>query len=180
MWLKPYFLPFLFLAACSVTDQDKANIEDLEREAPVQEAFKITYIYSDSAVIQAILRAPHVYERTDPETEESFEVFDMGFHLEFLDPNGKVSSEMSANYGEVNLKSGIAEAKDNVVVVNDKGERMETEFLLWDKQRDSIFSYVFTKIFTVDEIIYCDTLVAKSDFSSYETRHIRGIARIEE
>lgn len=175
-----YMLFGFFLVGCSVTKEDKKNIEEMGEEIPTQEAFNITYIYSDSAVIQAILRAPHVYERQADENSDPYEVFDLGFKLEFLDRKGQVSSEMSANWGEVNMKSGIAEAKDNVVVVNNKGERMETELLHWDKEKDSIYSYVFTKIFTEDEIIYCDTLLAKSDFSSYDTRHIRGIARIEE
>ena len=66
------------------------------------------------------------------------------------------------------------EAKRNVVVINEKGDRLNTEHLIWDAITKEIYTKEFVKITTKDETIWGDGLKANQDFSKYEILNIKG------
>jgi len=49
---------------------------------------------------------------------------------------GEVESELRSNYAISYENSDIMEAKENVVVVNKKGETLNTEHLIWEKKTE--------------------------------------------
>lgn len=71
------------------------------------------------------------------------------------------------------------EAKDNVVVINDKGERLNTEHLVWDKKTGKITSDVFVEITTENEVIMGEGLVSNQSFTEYKILKTRGIINID-
>ncbi len=168
----------LFLFACSLSEKEKKTISDLTDQLPVQEAFNVTYLYSDSAVLQAKLTAPHVLEIT--ENEVQFSIFDQGLKLEFFAKNGEPQSVLTGNNGRINMEKGLAKVTGNVLVINQKGERLETESLTWNKGADKVYSDEFVKIITEEEIVYGDSLEASPDFGQYKIFQIRGITNLKE
>jgi LPS export ABC transporter protein LptC len=112
--------------------------------------------------------------------EQEVSVFDEGLHLVFFTPEGKPQSDLTANYGEFRKEFGEAEVRGNVIVINEKGDRIETEKLMWDSAKDSIYTNEFVKVYTENEIIYGDGIRAKSDFSAFRFFHIRGAIKLEE
>ncbi|MCB9231200.1 MAG: LPS export ABC transporter periplasmic protein LptC [Bacteroidia bacterium] len=166
----------LGLAACSTTREDKENMKELEEDIPLQEAFNVTYLYSDSAVIQARLEASHVIEKKIDEELVSF--FDEGLTLYFYNPTGQIESQLTAYEGTMDMKSGVASARGDVVITNYENERLTSEELFWDKERDMIWTHEFVTIRTKEQIIYGDSLEANADFSEYRIFSIRGIVNL--
>jgi hypothetical protein len=66
------------------------------------------------------------------------------------------------------------------VVVNNKGEKLNTEHLIWDRRADRISSDRFVKITTADEILMGDGLESNGNFTRYKILKIRGTLRIRE
>ena len=65
-------------------------------------------------------------------------------------------------------------ARKNVVVVNEKGEQLNTENLVWDEKSEKLLSNEFVKITSKDEIIYGTGFEANQNFSKYKIFNIKG------
>ena len=72
------------------------------------------------------------------------------------------------------------EAKDGVVVINEKGEKLNTEHLVWDKKTEKITSDVFVKITTDSEVLMGEGLISNQDFTEYRILKPRGIINLDE
>ncbi len=119
---------------------------------PVESARDIEIIYSEEGTPRALLTSP-LYNKY--EGEKSYLEFPDGIKIIFYDSINNEKSQLTANYAISDEKSQIMEAKDNVVVINyEKDETINTEHLIWDQQKKIIYSNVFVKISTKDEVIY--------------------------
>ena len=72
------------------------------------------------------------------------------------------------------------EAQTNVIVTNKDGDQLNTEQLIWDQAKQTIFSEEFVKITTKEEIIYGDGFESNENFTQYRIKHIKGIISVEE
>ncbi len=70
-------------------------------------------------------------------------------------------------------------ARNNVVVVNIKGDTLSTEELIWSQNEKKIYSNSFVKIRTAKEIILGDTLVADEKFTNYTIKKVRGTVQVK-
>ena len=70
------------------------------------------------------------------------------------------------------------EAKEDVVVTNIKGEKLNTEQLVWDQKSGKITSDVFVKITTEDQVLMGEGLIANEDFTNYRILKPRGTISI--
>lgn len=163
---------------CNRSEKEIALLNALSKDEPVQEAFNVTFIFSEKGAVQARLKAPHVAMRKRDQQEVS--IFDKGLQLIFYNEEGKEQSNLTGNYGEFTKEFGEALVKGNVLVINEVGDRLETEKLMWSTAEDSIFTDEFVKIQTQKEIIFGDSMKAATDFSGYKIFHIRGTMQLEE
>ena len=62
------------------------------------------------------------------------------------------------------------EAKNNVVVVNQIGEKLNTEHLIWDEKKRRIYSNDFVKITKKDEIVIGEGMEADESFDKWVIR----------
>jgi LPS export ABC transporter protein LptC len=108
-------------------------------------------VFTDSGKLQLIMASP-LMERYDNKTDPYSE-FRQGLKVDFY--NGKNSPEASvtAKYARYTNANNTWELKDSVVVVNEKNEKLETEVLFWDQQKDLIYTDRFVKITNADEIV---------------------------
>jgi len=85
-----------------------------------------------------------------------------------------VKSKLTADYGIRYEREQKMEARKNVVVVNEKGETLNTEHLIWDERTEKLRSNEFVKITTKGEIIMGTGFEANQDFSKYKIFNIKG------
>ena len=171
------------MSACSTSDEEQASIPLPPRADQIEsESFGVEYLYSDSARVTAQLEAEHVIEKkekkdSDNSPEKIAHYFDKGIHIKFFNKRGRESSVVSANYGVLYKEQGVAELKGNVILNKvSTGERLETEQLFWDQEKDSIYVErdQFLKITTPDKVITGKGLRTNTAFEPYFIYNISG------
>lgn len=110
--------------------------------------------------------------------ENTYE-FPQGLTLFMYDSLGNITSQMSAGYSIYYDKKGIWEAKHDVNVHNEKGDQLNTEYLMWNRNKEKIETNKAVKISTKDGIIYGDGMVSDQYFKNWEVVNGRGIFNIE-
>ena len=106
--------------------------------------------------------------------------FPKGLEIFMYDSLGNVTSHMSADYSIYYDKDGIWEAKNNVEVSNEKGDQLNTEYLIWSREKETMETDPFVKSSSADGIIYGDGMVADQHFDNWEVKNGRGVFDIED
>lgn len=172
-----YFLTVLFLVSCE-NDIEKINAVGSSNDAPKEIAENIELLYSDSGFVKMKLNAP-LLEKYD-DGKDPYVLFPKGMKTLFYDRTLTVTSRLSAEYGIRYENSQRMEARKNVEVVNEKGDKLNTEHLTYEPADRKLRSDEFVKITTADEIIYGTGLEANEDFSRYRIFNIKGIINLKE
>jgi len=159
-----------FFIACE-NDIEKVKLLGQHEQSPVESAKNIKIIYSDSAKVEVELTAPVMNHFI---TESPYLEMPKGLKAIFYDDALNVKSRMTADYGIRYERDQKMEARKNVVVVNEKGEQLNTEHLVWDERREKLLSDEFVKITRKDEIIYGTGFEANQDFTKYKIFNIKG------
>jgi len=135
----------------------------------------VEILYTDNGNPKAKIITP---ELTRIISDEGITEFKKGLKIFFYDAQEKIESSMIAKYGKAFEKEELF-AKDSVVIINVKGEKMETDELTWKRKEKKIYSDKFVKITTADEIIYGNGMVANEDFSDYVIKDVKGIIKVD-
>ena len=142
----------IFFSSCSTRVASDIPPDLLtNKKTPTVEAFNFETSYTDSGVIRYFLKTPRLLVFS--QEKSPYKEFPEGFHLQKFDPNKKITSELSANYGinyEVEQKWL---ATGNVVMVNDKGDTLRSEELIYLIKEDKIYSEKFVNIKKGDQDI---------------------------
>jgi LPS export ABC transporter protein LptC len=162
------------LSSCE-NDMEKVKLLSSKGVVPVESSSNIKILYSDSARLQTEITAQ---EMNHYETENPYLEMPLGLKAIVYDNNGGVKSRITADYGINYQRDQKMEVKKNVVVVNEKGEQLNTEHLVWDQKQAKLLSDAFVKITTKDEIIFGTGLEANEDFTRYKIFNIKGTLSI--
>lgn len=166
----------MLLGVSSCNEKEKTipkDYEQIRKNLPLQEGKNIRYYYTERTLLKAVLEAPHFREVLDT-NRHSIVYFDSSLKIIFYNSEGKKESELRANRGLYHNKKGYAEAKGNVIVVNEKNEKLETENLFWYKSIDKLSTNAFVKITRQEEILFGDSLVSNTSFSNYKIYKLKG------
>lgn len=167
----------LFLFSCSNNPREVHEITRVD-DFPMEVQENLSLTYSDSANIRLRLSAP--LAEYYPQLEVPVRKFPEGIDVRFFDRFGKVDSRLTANYAEEQIHNNLWLAKGNVVVVNSKGEQLNTEELYWDENEEKIYSDKFVKITTDKEIIHGEGFQADQNFENYVINKVTGTIAIED
>ena len=168
-----FILAFLLTTLFFSCENDQSEIArvTVTRNGPSEEIKNLMTLYSDSGRVKVKVSA-HVFRRfTEP---RPLTELPKGMNIEFFNDSLHVISHLSARYAIQDLRTKTWEARDDVVVVNQKGEKLNTEKLVWDEQRELLSSDRFVKITTAEEIIFGDGFEANQDFSRYRIFNVKG------
>ena len=171
------FAFFILLLSSCVNDIEKVKLLSGHKVEPFESASNIRMLQSDSARLQVELSAP---ELNRYETENPYIEMPKGFKSTFYDNNMNVKSKITANYGVRYEHEQKMEARKNVVVVNQKGDVLNTEHLIWDERTEKLRSDEFVKITTKDQIIFGNGFEANQDFSKYKIFNIKGTITVNQ
>lgn len=168
---------FIVLLSSCENDIATINLITSKTQLPAESGKDVEIIYSDSARIKMKLTSPHIdrYTGKDPYIE-----FPKGLMVEFYDRERKVTSRLNAKYAIRKESEKVMEAKQDVVVMNEKGETLNTEHLIWDEEKDRIYTEEFVKITTKDEILFGDGLESNQEFTKYKIKNIKGTINLHE
>lgn len=176
-------LNLLLMAAFSGTiyscENDMKKVKELtESYEPSSETGKdIEVLYSDLGKVKAKLTAPTLLRFR---TKEPYTELPDGLKILFYDEDEQVETQLTAGYGISYEKSDEMIVRNNVEAVSVKGEKLNTEELVWNQKTQKISSDKFVKITTRDEIIFGDGFESNQDLSNYKIKKIRGTIRLKQ
>ena len=162
---------FLLATSSCKNDITKVNEITYRDTFPCETAKNVEIIYSDSAKIVAKLNAPIInrYIGPNPHIE-----LPKGMNLVFFDSVMNVKTSLSAKYAIKYNNTSVWEAHNDVVVTNEKGERLNTEKLVWDEKRRIIYSNSFVKITKPDEVLIGEGMEADESFDKWTIKKPKG------
>lgn len=169
----------LILSCSSKVASDIPSDMLILKKIPSLEATDFQSNYTDSGIVRYYLTTPKmlVFDRE----KEPYKEFPDGFHVQQFDENKKIISELSANYGKNFEREQKWLATGNVVMVNNKGDTLRTEELIFLEKENRIFSDKFVSIKKGEQFITgsggfeSDTQMTKWTF-----KKTKGYAYVEE
>ena len=133
----------VMLLSCKNDPQEVAEIV-ATNVGPDMVGYDLVMTYSDSARIQyKMITAEHLQFT---ESEEKYDEFPKGIYIIYYDKRGHEIGSIEANYARNSEDGLLWEARDEVVVINVKGEKMETEQLFWDRKKEMIYTDRYAKL----------------------------------
>ncbi|WKN32633.1 LPS export ABC transporter periplasmic protein LptC [Porifericola rhodea] len=164
----------IVLAACA----EESSPDDFkEYEGPVMEATDVELLHSDSAVVIIRLTADRQLEFESGDRE-----FPEGIHIEFYEKKDESkNASITANQGFFNKKENKYTATGDVVVQNFKsGEKLETEELHWEPNKNEIYTDRYVEITTNGDILMGEGLTADESFTNWKILKPKGTLSITE
>lgn len=166
----------LVVVSCGREDVKK---EPIVYEGPLVEADNVRTLYSDSGLVRVMVQAPKQYQYESGDQE-----FPEGIYIEFYEPDGAVSSTLTANRGfffnEESRYTGIGEVK--VVSLKDNN-RLLTDTLHYGT-KEPFDRQIYTKdrvtIVEGQDTLRGNGLESARDFSSYTILNPEGSTIFEE
>lgn len=129
-------------------------------------------LYFDSTVIRSKLQTPEMIIHSNNE-KNPYTEFPKGVLISQYDSRMNITSNITAQYAKYFQSEDRWEAKNNVVAVNQKGDTLKTEYLVWDKKKAKIFSNQFVKIIQKDGQVTTGTsFESNQDFSEYVIKNL--------
>lgn len=165
----------VILTSCK-TDLDEAKRISSRANTNIETGKDVEILYTDYGItrIKAVAKTATRYNTQKPYME-----FSDGMKMYFYSATGEVESTLTARYATAVENSNEMTARDSVVVINNKGERLDTDELIWDEEKKTIYSNTFVRISTADEIIYGNGMVADQNFSNYTIKKITGTVKVK-
>jgi LPS export ABC transporter protein LptC len=144
----------------------KSDIESL----PSQIVKDFVTTYSDSAKKQLEMSAPLLehYSSHLPEYSE----FRFGIKVVFYDGRTDPVGTLSSRYARYEDARKLWELKDSVIAINEKNDRLETELLYWDQDKNIVYTDRFVKITTGDKIVMGTGLESDPRFTKWRIRNV--------
>lgn len=116
---------------------------------PALTAKNFTTTLSDSGLIQLQMSAP-LLEKYD-NADHPYSEFTAGIKVILYNGKETPQARVTAKYAKC-TDNNLWELRDSVVVLNEKDERLETELLFWNQEKDKIYTDRFVKITSEDQI----------------------------
>lgn len=140
-------------------------------ESPDEVSQKLTIYYVDSGYAKLNIFALHA----ETYSKQQLTKLKDSIQVDFFDDNGKITTTLTAKYGEINHESGKMFVKDSVKLVNHADKRtMYTTILYWNQLDSTIYTDQNVRLVSPKGTAFGSSLTAKQDFTSYRITDPRG------
>ncbi len=162
--------------ACQTNPQKMAHLSK-ELVEPIVTSKGVSWLYTKNGEASFHLKAPVVqrYDGNEPYTE-----FIHGLELESYERSGTKDVFLKSDYAIQYINKHLIEAKGNVILQNEKGEQLETEYLVLDEKKERIYTEEFVKITKEKQVIMGEGFESDIYFSEYTLKKSRGIINLED
>jgi LPS export ABC transporter protein LptC len=170
-----FFTITVLISSCK-NDLDQAKLVTSRANVNIEKGKDVNIQYSDHGKTKIVASARSV---TRFNTEKPYMEFSDGIKVSFFSEDGTVGTTMTADYASAVENSNLMTARKNVEVINNKGEKLNTEEIIWDEQKKIIYSNAFVKITTAEEIIWGNGMEANEDFTDYVIKKVIGKVKVK-
>lgn len=170
-FLSIIFSVVLLLCFSCVNDINKVNKITSKTNEPDESAQNVELVYSENGKIQVILKTPLLNKYGG---ENPYILLPNGLNVDFYDSTFRITSKLTAKYAIRYEKQKKFEAKNDVIVINEKNEKLNTEHLIWSEFEKKIYTNSFVKITTKDEILYGEGFESDDRFDRWIIKKPKG------
>ena len=168
-----YLVVGVWLFQSCVVDQADLSKYMQSKVANVEEARNIDVVYTDSSYTVFILKSP--LSRRIFTKQSVKEEFPEGIEVTFYDRTNQPRSWLTSEYALRDQANRTITVQKNVVLRNDKGERMDGPELIWDEKSKEIYTDRFVRITRADgSIVYSYGFKSNERFTRYELNAVSG------
>lgn len=177
--MRSISIALLALLAAWSCENDLAEVQKFisKDRVAIETAKDIEMLYSDSAQVRVRVISPTLWRHIDKQNPR--QEFPEGVVIEFLSPNHKVASYMSAQHATRYEKDNKVIMRDSVVWLSQQNEKLETEELIWDEGNDRVFTKKFVVIRRPEEIVYGYGFESNKEFTEWRINAIQGRKKVE-
>lgn len=178
--LAPGMLLLLVLGLIMGCEEEKPELRQIftEDDVAIEVARQVEILYSDSAVVRVRVTGPLLHNINDRDNPR--QVFPEGIKLEFMQADHSIRSTLTAKSAVRQQDKGLITVRDSVVLNTVKGEKLETEELIWDEKSGKVHTEKFVKVSQPGEVIYGFGLEAEQDFSYWKILVPKGKIKVEQ
>ncbi|MDN3668982.1 LPS export ABC transporter periplasmic protein LptC [Echinicola jeungdonensis] len=158
----PQLILALFLLISCRENVDLSQLENYE--GPIRITTNMELYHSDSAKVRTILTGDKQLEFPNGDIE-----FPEGISIDFFEKNGELSTTIRADRGFYDRKNNLYMGEGDVEVHNIiKDQKLNSEELFWDPNKDIIFTEKFVTVQRQDGTIINGTgMEADQQFNEY-------------
>ena len=160
-------------------DIDKVNLLTTRSNLPTFSVYGFETVYSDSGRIMVELKSKEL-SRFEGKTMK-YDEYRYGLNVRFFDGYGSVTATLRCSYARFLIEKELWEIKSDVEINNiSRNEKINTEMLYWDMNRELVYSDKFVRITTEDEILTGEGFESNQDFSEWKILNPAGIISIKD
>lgn len=177
-----FFSGILFCVAtigCRNTNEEIENLTGDSKSHQLDKATDVTLYYSDKGQMKAIIYAKEFLR--NEAAKPPYADIKKGLKVEFLNDSLKVESTLTSVSARIYEAEGNVIVRENVCVVNKKGEKLNTEELVWNQKLDKFYTDKKVTITTPpNQVMYGQGLEANADFSWYKINNLKGNISVDD
>ena len=142
----------------------------------VEVAKDVSMIYSDSAIVKIKVTGTTMLTYIDRNLRRK--EFPDGLKVEFF--NGKkVGSKLTAKFAVQYDSKKETILQDSVVWISGRGEKLETDELVWNEKTKKVSTNRFVKITTTTDVVYGYGFEAEQDFTKWKILAPQGDLNVQ-
>lgn len=150
-------------SACKEDTISQSNKVVSKDELLIDRADSVTVILSKEGHTKARLRTKEFIQ--NEEAKPPYLDMNKGLRVEFYDDSLHIESVLTARTARFYTQSNNILVQDSVLVVNDKGEQLKTQQMVWNNNLQKFYTQKPVQIIRGTSITYGTGLEANRDFS---------------
>jgi len=168
----------LSVAFYSCSNDPKALKEFIQPEnnIPIEKIESARILHTENGVlkVEIIAKTINRFKEVQPQL-----LFSNGIEVIFYADSARITSVLKANNASVNEVDNIMIASESVVLTSSDGKRLETDELIWDENKNKVYTDEKVFVITSKEVIEGKGFTSNPDFTEYSISKIHGIFNFE-
>jgi LPS export ABC transporter protein LptC len=137
----------------------------------------VTFLYSQDGAMKMRIFAREFVRNSS--AKRPYIDMNEGLKMEFFDDSGNVTDVLTADSSRYYETQRDFIVWDSVQIVSKKGEKLNTDELVWNESAQKFFTEKPVRITTANEILYGDGMEANRDFTWYRILHPKGAVQVD-
>ncbi len=168
----------IFFSSCEKNTIEKINTITANLNFPSQSLTNTEIIYSESAKIVVTIKSLEINRYLT--VEKPYSEFPKGIYVQFFDSTETATSYIKSNYANFDEQTKVWIAEHDVEAVNNEGDTLNTEYLIWDQSTKKISSDRYVRITNKEGIIHGKGIEANQDMTKWKIKQPTGTLLVED
>ena len=165
------FLFFLVVVISCSNDPKLVQEFVNDKQLPIEQIKEAVLLHTENGRLKVRVVASSIERYQDIQPALIF-----SDHLEvyFYNDSSQLQSTLMADYASIDEEKKIMIAQNNVILISSDDKKLETDELIWDENKNKIYTDKKVKITTGKEVIYGEGFTSTPDFKQYSITKIHG------